>query len=67
MPGCQAVVCNIKRHLRVHVKRGELHINDIYGHGKRKFMPYANNPEIRGKKPRTTRKKWCPVASLYDI
>ena len=72
MPRCEAVVCDIKRHLRAHVKRDELHTNDTDGHaeimrlGKRKFMTSANNPEIRGRKPRTRRKKgalWLAVRS----
>lgn len=72
-PSCEAMVCDTKRHLRVHVKRGELHPDDIDGHaeiichGKCKFIASANNPEIRGKKPKTRIKKWCPVAGCKTI
>ena len=73
IPGCEAVVWDIKCHLRVHAKRGELHTNNVNGHaeimrhGERKFVTSANNPEIRGEKPRTRREKWCPVAGCKTI
>ena len=37
------------------------------GHGKRKFVTSPNNPEITGRKPRTRRNKWCPVAGCKTI
>ena len=58
MPGCKALVCDIKRHLKVRVKRGELDADDLDGHceimrhGKQKFRQSAGKPEIRGKKRR---------------
>ena len=58
MPGFKGVVCDIRRHLRVRVKRGEPHTNnsEIVCHGKRKFVTSANHPGIRGRKPRARRK-----------
>ena len=56
------VVCNIKHHLRVRVKRGEPHTDNVDGHaeivrhGKRKFVTSANYPGIRGRKPIARRK-----------
>ena len=70
MPCCEAVVCDIKR---VHVKRVELDTDDVYGqtdimrHSKRNFVASPNNPEIRVRKPRTRRKKWCLVAGCKTI
>ena len=66
MPACQAVGCDIKCHLRVHINNvsGQAEIMHL---GKRKFVTSANNPEIRGKKPRTRRKQWCPVAGCKTI
>ena len=40
MPCCEAVVCDIKRHLRVHIKRGELDTNDVDGHAE--IMRHGN-------------------------
>ena len=50
------VGCDIKCHLRVHINNvsGQAEIMHL---GKRKFVTSANNPEIRGKKPRTRRKQ----------
>ena len=55
MPGCEAVVCNMRRHLKqVHVKQGELNEDDVDGcvevmrHGKRKHVLSRGNPEVRG-------------------
>ena len=70
MPCCEAVVCDIKRHLRVHIKRGQLDTDghaEIMRHGKRKFKTSPNNPEIRGRKPRTRQNKWCPVPGCKTI
>ena len=72
MPRCEAVVCDIKRHLRAHVKRDELHTVDIEGHaeimrlGKRKFMTSANNLEIRGGNLEPEEKRG-PVAGCKTI
>ena len=73
MPGCEGVVGDIKHHLMVRVKRGGPHTDnvdshaEIVRHGKRKFVTSANYPGIRGRKPRTKRKQWCPVAGCKTI
>ena len=73
MPGGEGVVCDIKHHLGVRVKRGEPHTDNIDGHAeivhhsKRKFVTSANYPGIRGRKPRTRRKKWFPLAGCKTI
>ena len=65
IPGCEAVVCDIRRHLMVHVKRQEIHEDDVEGiaevmrHGKRKHVVAKGNPEVRGtatKKPKKRQK-----------
>ena len=63
-PPREGVVCDIKRHLRVHFKRGEHYSDDdghaeIMHHDKCKFVTSANYPEIRERKPTTRRHKWC--------
>lgn len=71
MHGCEAVVCDIRQHLMVHVKQGQLHADDVEGyaevmrHGKRKHVVSKGNPEVRG----TATKKQKKVVSsprLHD-
>ena len=76
MPCCEAMVCDIRRHLMVHVKRGEVDADDVDGcvevmrHGKRKYVVSKGNPEVRGsttRKQKVRRKKWCPVPDCTTV
>jgi len=76
MPRCESVVCEIRRHLMVHVKWGELDANDVDGyvevmrHGKRKHLVSKGNPEVRGstkRKQKERRKKWCSVPDCTTV
>ena len=63
MPGCQAVGCDIKCHLRVHINNvsGQAEIMHL---SKRKFVTSANNPKIRGKNLEPEEKKMVPCGWL---
>ena len=67
--GCEAVVSDIRRHLLVHVKQGQLHPEDIDSHaevmrhGKRKHVVSKSNPEVRGTAKKQKRRKKGGVQS----
>ena len=75
IPGCEAVVCDIRRHLMVHVKAEQINQADVEGiaevmrHGKRKHVIARGNPQVRGsdKKKIKKKKKWCPVANCTTV
>lgn len=71
--GCEAVVYDIRRHLLVHVKQGQLHPEDVDSHaevmrhGKRKHVVSKSNPEVRGTaKKQKRRKKVVSSPRLHD-
>ena len=70
IPGCEAVVCDIRRHLMVHVKREEIEQDDVEGiaevmrHGKSKHVVAKGNPEVHGtatKKQKKEKKNGVPL------
>ena len=73
IPGCDARVCDIKRHLRTHLKRQEINEEDIDSHaeimrhGKQKSLVSSGNPSKRGKTSVRRRKKWCPMPQCTTI
>lgn len=66
VPGCDAHVFDIRRHLKVHVARSEVSRDilearaQVMLHGKKKTLTSLGNPEVRGKKVVRHRKKWRP-------
>ena len=74
IPGCGVKVRDIRRHLVTHVKREELHADDVNAyaeimrHGKQKTLFSTGNPEKRGKTPPVRRRKtWCPMPHCDTI
>ena len=73
IPRCDATVCDIRRHLKVHVKNGQLNPDDlepfseIMRHGKRKTLLSTGNPEVKGQKVVRRKKKWCPFPGCSTI
>ena len=63
MPECNAVVGDIRRHLKIHVRKRELlqeNLNamiEIIRHGKQQFGPI----KARDSKGPKRRRKWCPI------
>ena len=70
--GCEAVVFDIRWHLMVHVKQGQLHPDEVEGHaevmrhGKRKHVVSKGNPEVRGTEKKRKKNgvqsqnaRWC--------
>ena len=59
----------------MHVKKGELHPEDVESyaevmrHGKRKHVIAKGNPKVRGtaKKQKRRKKKWCPVPDCTTV
>ena len=73
IPGCSAWVCDIKRHLRTHLKREEINEDDIDSyaeimqHEKQKSLVSSGNSSKRGKTSVRRRKKWCPMPQCTTI
>ena len=76
MPHGEGVVWDIRRHLMVHVKWGELDAEDMDGYvevrrlGKCKHVVSKGNPKVRGsttRKQQVRRKKWCPVPDCTTV
>ena len=72
VPGCKFHGQEIKRHLRTHVKKGELEAENIEAmaelcqHGKRQRRP-AFRPANTKTQSAMTRKKWCPMENYTTV